>query len=83
MNPRDARARDIEDGDPVVVDSRRGSVELMAKVTSDIVSGVVFSTFHSPTHLINRAVHDEVDPTSKQPEFKVSAVSVRRAEAAA
>jgi nitrate reductase NapA len=80
MSPRDARTRDIEDGDPVVVDSRRGSVELMAKVTPDIVSGVVFSTFHSPTHLINRAVHDAVDPTSKQPEFKVSAVAVRRAE---
>lgn len=83
MNPQDARTRDIEDGDPVVVDSRRGSVELMAKVTPDIVSGVVFSTFHSPTHLINRAVHDAVDPTSKQPEFKVSAVAVRRAEGAA
>jgi nitrate reductase NapA len=83
INPRDARSRDIEDGDPVIVDSRHGSVELMAKVTPDIVSGVVFSTFHSPDHLINRAVHDAVDPTSKQPEFKISAVSVRRAEAVA
>jgi nitrate reductase NapA len=83
INPADARARGIEDGDPVVVDSRRDAVDLVAKVTPDIVSGVVFSTFHSPDHLINRAVHDAVDPTSKQPEFKVSAVSVRRADAAA
>lgn len=77
IHPADARARGIEDGDPVLVDSRRGSVELVAKVTSDIVSGVVFSTFHSPDHLVNLAVNDAIDPTSKQPEFKVSAVSVR------
>ncbi len=79
INPADARARGIEDGTPVVVDSRRGSVDLVAKVSSDIVSGVVFSTFHSPDHLVNRAVNDEVDPSSKQPEFKISAVSVRSA----
>ena len=83
INPADAHARGIEDGDPVVVDSRRDAVELVAKVTPDIVSGVVFSTFHSPDHLINRAVHDAVDPISKQPEFKISAVSVRRAETTA
>ncbi len=80
MHPEDARQRDIQEGDPVVVDSRRGSVRLQARVTSDIVSGVVFSTFHSPDDLINRAVQDAVDPISKQPEYKVSAVSVRRAD---
>ncbi len=83
INPSDAKARDIVDGDPVTVESQRGSVELVAKVTPDIVSGVVFSTFHSPNHLVNRAVNDTVDPSSKQPEFKVSAVAVRPAGAAA
>ena len=82
IHPSDARNRDIEDGDPVIVDSRRGSVELVAKLSSDIASGVVFSTFHSPNHLVNRAVNDELDPSSKQPEFKVSAVAVRPATAA-
>jgi nitrate reductase NapA len=82
IHPADARARGIADGDRVEVDSRRGSVELVAKVTSDIVSGVVFSTFHSPNHLVNRAVNDTVDPSSKQPEFKVSAVAVRSAAGA-
>jgi len=83
IHPADARARGITDGDPVEVESRRGSVELVAKITSDIVSGVVFSTFHSPNHLVNRAVNDTVDPSSKQPEFKVSAVAVRPANGVA
>jgi len=82
IHPADARARGIADGDRVEVESTRGSVELVAKITSDIVSGVVFSTFHSPNHLVNRAVNDAVDPTSKQPEFKVSAVDVRPAAGA-
>ncbi len=82
INPADARARGIADGDRVEVESTRGSVELVAKVTSDIVSGVVFSTFHSPNHIVNRAVNDELDPSSKQPEFKVSAVAVRPASGA-
>jgi nitrate reductase NapA len=83
IHPADARARGIADGDRVEVESRRGSVELVAKITSDIVSGVVFSTFHSPNHLVNRAVNDTVDPSSKQPEFKVSAVAVRPADGVA
>jgi nitrate reductase NapA len=82
IHPADARARGIDDGDPVEVESTRGSVELVAKVTSDIVTGVVFSTFHSPNHLVNRAVNDALDPSSKQPEFKVSAVAVRPAAGA-
>jgi nitrate reductase NapA len=82
INPSDAQARGIADGDRVEVESTRGSVELVAKVTSDIVSGVVFSTFHSPNHLVNRAVNDELDPSSKQPEFKISAVAVRPASGA-
>jgi nitrate reductase NapA len=79
IHPADAQERGIADGDRVELESSRGAVELVAKVTSDIVSGVVFSTFHSPNHLVNRAVNDTVDPSSKQPEFKVSAVAVRPA----
>jgi len=35
----------------------------------------------SPKLLINRVVADNVDPTSKQPEYKVTAVALRRLEA--
>jgi anaerobic dimethyl sulfoxide reductase subunit A len=41
INPRDARARDIVDGEPVEVHNERGVVRLPAKVTERIMPGVV------------------------------------------
>jgi anaerobic dimethyl sulfoxide reductase subunit A len=41
INPRDARARDIVDGEPVEVYNERGVARLPAKVTERIMPGVV------------------------------------------
>ncbi len=41
MNPRDAAARGIQNGDPVKLTTLRGSIPLYAQVTEDIVSGAV------------------------------------------
>jgi nitrate reductase (cytochrome) len=38
----------------------------------------VFTTFHDAKLLINRVVADHVDPVSKEPEYKVTAVSLRK-----
>ena len=48
--------------------------------TRDFVSGegVVFTTFHDAKLLINRVVADHFDPISKEPEYKVTAVSLRK-----
>jgi len=40
--------------------------------------GVVFASFYDARLLINFAVADNYDPISKEPEFKVTAVSVRK-----
>ena len=40
--------------------------------------GVIFASFYDSRLLINRAVADNYDPASKEPEFKVTAVSVRK-----
>jgi nitrate reductase NapA len=78
IHPYDAHSRDIHDGDPVMVLSRRGEVEFRARVTDVVRPGMVFATMHSARHLINRATHDVFDPFSKQPAYKRCAVSVRR-----
>lgn len=76
VHPQDARKRGISDGDPVRVVSRRGDATMRARVTDEIALGTVFATFHSAQRLINATVNDTVDPFSKEPEFKVSAVDI-------
>lgn len=41
LNPRDAEARGIRDGDPVEVVSPRGSVRFVAHVTDEIIAGAI------------------------------------------
>jgi anaerobic selenocysteine-containing dehydrogenase len=43
MNPKDAKERDIETGDSVVVKTVRGFVEMTADVTGDIMEGYVYA----------------------------------------
>lgn len=77
IHPYDANRFKITDGDPVIVKSRRGEVELRARLSDIVRPGMVFATMHSARHLINQATHDAHDPFSKQPAFKQCAVSVR------
>ncbi|GCF16114.1 hypothetical protein Harman_40490 [Haloarcula mannanilytica] len=81
IHPDDAAARDIADGDTVVVESDRGSVTVSAAVTTTIRSGVVFCTFHYEDPLANALTGDALDPVAEIPEYKHSAVTVRKAAA--
>jgi assimilatory nitrate reductase catalytic subunit len=79
LHPNLAASLGIADGDRVRVTSRRGSMELPAKVVASIRPDTVFIPYHwagrrSANLLTNRAL----DPISKIPEFKVSAVRVER-----
>jgi len=78
INPQDAFVLRIQDGDPVEVKSKYGSVRGEAVLTEMSRRGVVFASFYDARLLINFAVADNYDPASKEPEFKVTAVSVRK-----
>jgi assimilatory nitrate reductase catalytic subunit len=59
------------------VRTRRGSVEVTARVTRDIRPDTVFMPFHWPgDQSANRLTNDALDPTSRMPEFKVCAARV-------
>lgn len=78
INPRDAAALGIADGDRIKVISRRGEVTAKAKVTEVSPAGVVSMTFHfaqSPTNVLTNPV---LDPASKMPELKVCAVRIEK-----
>ena len=78
INPRDALALDIADGEMVKVISRRGEVVARAKVTDVSSRGVVFMTFHFAESPTNVLTNPALDPVAKIPEFKVCAVRVER-----
>jgi formate dehydrogenase alpha subunit len=79
MHPRDAEERGIVDGDRVVVENERGSVEVEAAVSPVITPGSVFLTFHYDDPTTNLLTGDALDPEAKIPEYKHSAVTVEPA----
>src|SRR5690606_21797986 len=86
INPEDALARDIREGDIVTIENRRGSARVSAKVTDDIRKGVVFLPMHwgrtltSDLSRANNLTSVTVDPESKEPDFKYSVGEVKKFE---
>ena len=76
INPADADKYGIEGGKNVVVSTRRGNIDIEAKVTDRMLEGVIFIPFHYVEAAANILTNDAVDPVSKVPEFKVSAAKV-------
>jgi formate dehydrogenase alpha subunit len=78
ISPKDASQLGIAQGDKVKVSSRRGEIIVRAKVTEALPSGVVFMTFHFAESAANILTNPKLDPVSKIPELKVSAVNVEK-----
>ncbi len=78
MNPRDASALGIADGETVRVVSRRGAVVAKVKVTDASPVGVVFMTFHYAESPTNQLTNPALDPVAKIPEYKVCAVRIEK-----
>lgn len=78
LNKSDALAAKIRTGDLVIVESRRGSVQLPAWVggRGNPPPGTVFVPFFDESMLINQVTLDAIDPFSKQPDYKKSAVRI-------
>jgi len=84
IHPVDAEARNVVDGQPVELASRRGRAVLPAVVTDRVRPGNCFAPFHwNDEHgeylAVNAVTSDAVDPFSLQPEFKACAVRLRAA----
>jgi formate dehydrogenase alpha subunit len=79
INPSDAAELEIKDGERVVVRSRRGKIEVRARVSGDIPSGVAFVPFHFAGTRANALTNPAFDPACKMPEFKVCAIDIEKA----
>jgi formate dehydrogenase major subunit len=78
INPFDAEHRGIKDGDWVAVKSRAGETALRAVITDRVATGVVYTTFHHPLTQANVITTDYSDWATNCPEYKVTAVEVKR-----
>ena len=78
LHPDDAAALGVAEGDPVRVRSRYGAFAGCAALTSEMRRGELFATFHHVAALVNRATGVGLDPVTRTPEYKVTAVRVER-----
>ena len=78
INPVDAERLGIADGEMVRVASRRGAVCVRAWVTDESKPGEAFMTFHFYNQPTNMLVNPALDPQSRTPEFKVTAIRIDR-----
>lgn len=84
IHPSDAVYRGIQEADLVVISSMQGEVKVKARLSEEIKPGVVFLPMHwgkilnNDLNRANNLTNNLVDPISKEPDFKFTAVQVVR-----
>jgi len=78
IHPFDAELRGIRDGDLVALESRSGDIAIKAKISERMQPGVVYTTFHHAKTGANVITTDYSDWATNCPEYKVTAVQVRK-----
>ena len=78
IHPMDAESRGVLDGDLVRLESRSGDTALRARISERMQPGVVYTTFHHPKTGANVITTDFTDWATNCPEYKVTAVQVRK-----
>jgi formate dehydrogenase major subunit len=83
LNPGDAVAFGVADGEVVRVVSRRGAITVPVRVDRALRPGLAFMTLHFPDEVdVNTLTIDAADPRSGTAEFKAAAIRVERLEPA-
>jgi len=81
INPATAARSGIADGDMVRVITRRGNIQLAAKVTAIVPENVIFTFFHfteAAANILTNASPESLDPVAGIPEYKVSAARLEK-----
>jgi assimilatory nitrate reductase catalytic subunit len=82
LHPDLAERLDVSEGELIMVRSRRGVAQGLARITDSIRPDTVFMPFHfADAGAANRVTNPALDPISKMPEFKVCAVVLEKADA--
>ena len=79
IHPNDAQKLKIQPNESVRLTSRRGQMEVPARLTTDVKPGMLFLPIHfgeNPANMLTSST--AFDPLAKIPEFKVGAVKIER-----
>ncbi|HSO91537.1 MAG TPA: molybdopterin dinucleotide binding domain-containing protein, partial [Arthrobacter sp.] len=76
VEPGDASALGLCEGDQVQLDSRHGTAVLRVRITDEVEPGQVFAGFHFPGATVNSLTSSMADEVTGCPEYKVTAVRV-------
>jgi formate dehydrogenase major subunit len=79
VSPEDAGRLGLRSGDRVVVRSHHGEATMSICVSDDVKPGEVFATFQTREASLNRVTGPHRDAVTHTPEYKVTAVELRRA----
>ena len=78
VNPLDAVRIGLAEGDKVRVCSRQGELETVVTINDEVLEGELFMPFHYSDALVNKLTRDDLDPMSKIPPFKLTAVNLEK-----
>ena len=79
LNPADAITLGVQDGDEVLVTSRRAHIRIAVRISERVARHQVFVPMHYREAAANLLTNPALDPHAHIPEFKVCAVRVERA----
>ncbi len=76
----DAQALGIVQGETIQVSSRRGSVKVKARITPEVMPGMIWMAFHFRDNCANWLTNPAFDPLTLTAEYKACAVQVEKIE---
>lgn len=76
ISSEDAARLHVAQGETVRVSTRRGSIDVQARISDKPMPGVVFISFHFHEASANLLTNAALDPVAKIPEFKVAACRI-------
>ena len=76
LSPRELHRLDMQPGDRIRLETRRGAVEVNVRADRDVPVGMVFMPFCYAEAAVNLLTNPALDPSGKIPEFKFCAARV-------
>ena len=76
LAPAELAERGLQTGDPVRVETRRGTIELKVRADGNVPKGMIFIPFCYVEAAVNLLTNPALDPVGKIPEFKYCAARV-------